>query len=280
MTEASDADALSRFSLNQVTTKHWPLEEVVRASAAAGLGWVGLWREPVTEYGLDRAATLVADAGLHVSSLCRGGFLTATDPGERRRRLDDNRRAIDETAALGCPVLVLVAGGLPEGSRDLDGARARVRDGVAELSEHAERMGVRLAIEPLHPMFASDRCVVSTLGQAVDIVEDVGADSVAVAVDAYHVWWDPHVYRDIARAGHRIGVFQVCDWIIPLPEGVLLGRGMIGDGVIELRRLREACDAAGYDGPIEVEIFHARTWDTSGDRVLRTAIERFREHVA
>ncbi len=277
---AADDDALARFSLNQATTKYWPLPEVVRASAQAGLRWIGLWREPVAEYGLERAAKLVADAGLDVSSLCRGGFLTATDPGERRRRVDDNRRAIEEAAGLGCTALVLVSGGLPTGSRDIDGARTMVRDGIAELAPYANEHGVRLAIEPLHPMFASDRCVVSTLGQAIDVVEDVSHHAVGVVVDAYHVWWDPAVYAQIARAGSRIVSFQVCDWVTPLPEGALLGRGMVGDGVIELRRLREACDGAGYDGPIEVEIFNELIWDLPGEEVLRTAIDRYREHVA
>ena len=275
----SDA-ALNRFSLNQATTKHWPLEDVVQASARAGLGWIGLWREPVAEYGLERAAKLVADAGLGVSSLCRGGFLTATDPAERRARVADNRRAIDESAALGCEALVIVSGGIPEGSRDVDGARAMVRDGIAELAPYAAEQGVRLAVEPLHPMFASDRCVVSTLGQAVDLAEEIGHDAVGVVVDAYHVWWDPAVYADIARAAGRIASYQVSDWITPLPEGVLLGRGMVGDGVIELRRLRAACDSAGYDGPIEVEVFNSGVWETPGNVVLRTAMDRYREHVA
>jgi len=275
----SDA-ALNRFSLNQATTKHWPLEDVVQASARAGLGWIGLWREPVAEYGLERAAKLVADAGLGVSSLCRGGFLTATDPAERRARVADNRRAIDESAALGCEALVIVSGGIPEGSRDVDGARAMVRDGIAELAPYAAEQGVRLAVEPLHPMFASDRCVVSTLGQAVDLAEEIGHDAVGIVVDAYHVWWDPAVYADIARAAGRIASYQVSDWITPLPEGVLLGRGMVGDGVIELRRLRAACDSAGYDGPIEVEVFNSGVWETPGNVVLRTAMDRYREHVA
>ena len=272
--------ALQRFSLNQATTKHWPLTDVVEASAAAGLEWIGLWREPVQEYGVERSAKLVADAGLRVSSLCRGGFFTAADDGARRRSLDDNRRAIDEAAALGTEVLVLVSGGLPEGSRDLDGARAMVRDGLAELAPYAGERGVRLAVEPLHPMFCSDRCVVSSLSGALDLAEQFPADQVGVAVDAYHVWWDADVYRQIERAGRRIASYQVCDWVVPLPADVLLGRGMVGDGAIELRRLREACDAAGYDGPIEVEIFNDDLWNTPGRQVLDTAIARYQEHVA
>lgn len=265
---------MKRFSLNQATTQHWPLPEVVDSCARAGLEWIGLWREPVQEYGVDRAAKLVRDAGLRVSSLCRGGFFTR--PGSA----DDNRRAVDEAAALGTDLLILVSGGLPDGSRDLDGARETVAGGVGMLAPYAAANRVRLGIEPLHPMFCSDRCVVSSLAGALDLAERFPSDQVGVVVDAYHVWWDADVYRQIARAGRRILSYQVCDWVTPLPAGVLLGRGMIGDGAIELRRLREACDAAGYAGPIEVEIFNAELWDTPGQQVLDCAIERYREHVA
>jgi sugar phosphate isomerase/epimerase len=265
---------MRRFSLNHATTKHWPLPDVVDGCARAGLEWIGLWREPVQEYGVDRAAKRVRDAGLQVSSLCRGGFFTGRDSA------DDNRRAVDEAAALGTDVLVLVGGGLPDGSRDLDGARAAVADGVGALAPYAAEHGVRLGIEPLHPMFCSDRCVVSSLAGALDLAERFPAEQVGVVVDAYHVWWDADVYRQIARAGRRILSYQVCDWVTPLPAGVLLGRGMIGDGAIELRRLREACDAAGYAGPIEVEIFDADLWNTPGQQVLDLAIERYRQHVA
>ncbi len=265
---------MKRFSLNQATTRHWPLPDVVDGCARAGLEWIGLWREPVQEYGVGRAAKLVRDAGLRVSSLCRGGFFT--QPGGA----DDNRRAVDEAAALGTDLLVLVSGGLPDRSRDLDGARETVADGVGTLAPYAAANGVRLGIEPLHPMFCSDRCVVSSLAGALDLAERFPADQVGVVVDAYHVWWDADVYRQIARAGRRILIYQVCDWVTPLPAGVLLGRGMIGDGAIELRRLRAACDAAGYAGPIEIEIFNAELWDAPGQQVLETAIERYREHVA
>lgn len=269
----------SRYSLNQATTKYWPLEDVVAASAEAELSWIGLWREPVQEYGVDRAAKLVADAGLRVSSLCRGGFFTATDPAEQAGRIDDNRRAIDEAATLGTDVLILVSGGLPAGSRDLDGARGMVRDAIAELAPYAAERGVRLGIEPLHPMFCSDRCVVSSLGGALDLAEHFPADQVGVIVDAYHLWWDADVYRQIERAGARILSYQVSDWVVPLPADALLGRGMMGDGSIDLRRLYAACAAAGYDGPVEVEIFNADLWDRPGQEVFDLALARYREHV-
>ncbi|WP_433013663.1 sugar phosphate isomerase/epimerase family protein [Kribbella sp. CA-294648] len=271
---------MNRYSLNQATTKYWPLEEVVAASTKAELQWIGLWREPIQEYGVERAAKLVADAGLRVSSLCRSGFFTATDAAERQAKIDDNRRAIDEAATVGTDVLILVSGGLPSGSRDLDGARRMIRDGIAELAPYAAERGVRLAIEPLHPMFCSDRCVVSSLSGALDLAEQFPVEQVGVVVDAYHLWWDAEVYRQIERAGDRILSYQVSDWVTPLPADNLLGRGMMGDGSIELRRLREACDAAGYDGPVEVEIFNQELWDAPGQQVFDLALARYREHVA
>jgi sugar phosphate isomerase/epimerase len=271
---------VNRYSLNQATTKYWPLEDVVTASAKAGLSWIGLWREPIQEYGVEKSAKLVADAGLRVSSLCRSGFFTSADPAERRARIEDNRRAIDEAAALGTEVLVLVSGGLPPGSRDLDGARAMVRDGLAELAPYSEERGVRLAVEALHPMFCSDRCVVSSLGGALDLAEQFPANQVGVIVDAYHLWWDADLYRQIERAGERICSYQVSDWVVPLPPDTLLGRGLMGDGSIELRRMREACDAAGYTGPIEVEIFNQNLWNAPGQEVFDLALARYGEHVA
>ncbi|MEH1013333.1 sugar phosphate isomerase/epimerase [Micromonospora sp. CPCC 206060] len=265
---------LARFSFNQATAKHWPLAEVVAGCAEAGVPGIGLWREPVAEYGLARAAKLVRDAGLTVTSLCRGGFFTAD--GWR----EENRVAIDEAAALGTDTLVLVSGGLPAGSRDIDGARRMVADAIGELVPYAQSAGVRLAIEPLHPMFCADRCVVATLGQALDIAEQFPAGAVGVVVDAYHVWWDDRVYEQIARAGERIAAFQVCDWVTPLPEGVLLGRALPGAGCIELRRLRQAVDAAGWTGPVEVEVFHADVWARPGREVLAEAIAGYLDHVA
>ncbi|NEE29119.1 sugar phosphate isomerase/epimerase, partial [Streptomyces sp. SID7982] len=187
----------------------------------AGIGKVGLWRAPVQAYGVERTARLLADAGLTVTSLCRGGFFTALDPTERARALDDNRAAIDEAAALSTDTLVLVSGGLPPGSRDLAGARERVAESLAVLAPYAAERGVRLAIEPLHPMYASDRCVVSTLAQALDLAERFPAEQVGVVVDTYHLWWDDRAPAQIARAGAggRIHSFQLADWITPLPAG-------------------------------------------------------------
>ncbi|MDP9949462.1 MULTISPECIES: sugar phosphate isomerase/epimerase [Streptomyces] len=273
-------DDLTRLSINQETIKQWSLEELAEGCAKAGIGRVGLWRAPVQAYGVERTARLLSDAGIGVTSLCRGGFFTALDPAERARALDDNRAAIDEAAALSTDTLVLVSGGLPPGSRDLHGARERVADALAELAPYAAERGVRLAIEPLHPMFASDRCVVSTLGQALDLAERFPAEQVGVVVDTYHLWWDDRAPADIARAGAggRIHAFQLADWITPLPAGVLLGRGQLGDGSVDFRAFRSAVESTGYDGPIEVEIFNEALWAREGAEVLAEVAERYVRH--
>ncbi|MFI7648549.1 sugar phosphate isomerase/epimerase family protein [Micromonospora sp. NPDC049460] len=267
---------MKRFALNSATTKRWPLPELVAGCVDAGVSGVGLWREDLAAYGVEPAAALVRDAGLTVTSLCRGGFFSA--PGW----LDENRRAIDEAAAISAPVLVLVSGGLPDGSRDIDGARADVRDAIGELVPYARAAGVRLAVEPLHPMFCSDRCVVASLGQALDLVAPYPAETVGVVVDTYHLWWDDQVWAQIARAGRegRIACFQIADWLTPLPAGVLLGRGLPGTGCVELRRFREAVDAAGYDGPVEVEVFAEEVWARPGREVLDEAVAGYLTHVA
>ncbi|NQX04874.1 sugar phosphate isomerase/epimerase [Rathayibacter sp. VKM Ac-2856] len=243
---------------------------------------IGLWREPVAEVGLEEAVRRVADSGLRVSSLCRGGFFTAPEGPERRAAIDENRRAIEETAALGASALVLVAGGLPAGSRDVVGARARVQDALAELADDAVAAGVQLAIEPLHPMYASDRAVVSTLGQALDLAAPFDAAAVGVVVDTFHIWWDPQVLAQIARAGAegRIASYQVCDWATPLPADVLLARRYPGEGVIDFGSLTRAVVEAGYTGDVEVEIFHQEVWDTAYPEVAERVVASFAECVS
>lgn len=273
-----------RLSINQATIKYADLATALKVTADAGVQSIGLWREPVNEVGLDTAAKMLADSGLRFSTHCRGGFFTLPEGPERRASIDDNRRAIDETAALAAAgaegstaVLVLVAGGLPEGSRDLVGARSRVHDALTELAPYAQDAGVTLAIEPLHPMFGSDRCVVSTLGQALDLAADFDPSVVGAAVDTFHIWWDPQVYEQIARAGRegRISTYQVCDWKTPLPADVLLSRHYMGDGVIDFASLTRAVVETGYDRDIEVEIFNQEIWDTDPAEVVARTAEAF-----
>ena len=257
-------------------------------TAEAGIASIGLWREPVAEVGLAAAEQLVAGSGLRVSSLCRGGFFTAADPDLRRVALAENRRAIAETAALAAagapgsaPVLVLVAGGLPDGDRDLPGARERARDAVGALVDDAVAAGVTLAIEPMHPIYAADRGVISTLGQALDVAEQFPAAAVGVVVDTFHVWWDPQLAEQMKRAGAggRIAGYQVCDWITPLPADALLARGMMGDGHIDFAAITAAVSDAGYTGDIEVEIFNQGIWDADPAAVAARTARSFAAHV-
>ncbi|GAB3442856.1 sugar phosphate isomerase/epimerase [Streptomonospora sediminis] len=270
---------LARLSLNQKTVNGWSLPEAVQGCLRAGIGAIGVWREHAAETGIARSARLLREAGLRVSSYCRGGFLTGHD---NAAALDDNRRAIDEAAELAAPCLVMVVGGLPEGDRDLVGARERMAEGIAELAPYAAERGVSLALEALHPLFCADRSVLATLGQALDIAERFPAGQVSAVVDTYHVWWDPRVHADIARAGAggRIASFQVCDWVLPLPADPLLGRGMVGDGHADIPDLHRAVDAAGYTGDIEVEIFNADVWAADPDAVLATLARRHVRYLA
>jgi sugar phosphate isomerase/epimerase len=269
--------APERLSLNQITLNRLSLREATEACARTGIGWIAPWRDKVADAGGgEAAARIVRDAGLRVSSLCRGGFFPAATPEERRARVEDNLRAIDDAATLAAPVLVLVCGPAPD--RDLAAARGMVADGIAAILPYAAERGVHLGIEPLHPMFAADRSVINTLAQANDLAEQFASPSVGVVIDVYHVWWDPRLDAEIARAqGHILG-FHVSDWIVPLPD-VLLGRGLMGDGMIELRGLRAAVEGAGYTGPIEVEILNQRIWDTPGDEVLAAVQARYRDCV-
>jgi sugar phosphate isomerase/epimerase len=242
----------------------------------AGIPFIGLWREKVAETGLHESARIVREAGLRVSSLCRGGWFPAATAAERQARLDDNRRAIEEAAELGTEVLVLVCG--PAADRDIGAARAYVEKAIAQLLPYAAECGVKLGIEPLHPMYAAERSVIVTLAEANRLAHQFNSDHVGVVIDVYHVWWDPEVYTQITKAAERILGFHVCDWLVPTPD-LLMGRGMMGDGVIELRRLRHAVDATGYTGPIEVEVFNQTIWDAPGDETLALLVRRYLECV-
>jgi sugar phosphate isomerase/epimerase len=263
---------LSRLSLNQITTDQLSLREAVAGCVRFGIPAISLWRNKVAEAGLHESVNIIRDAGLNVSSLCRGGWFPASSSSERQQHLDDNRRAIEEAATLGTSVLVLVCG--PASDKDLPAARAYIEEAIASLLPFAAEHSVRLAIEPLHPMFAGDRSVIVTLQQANDMVRRLSHAYVGVVVDTYHIWWDPDVEAQIrSAAGHMLG-FHVSDWLVPTPD-MLQGRGMMGDGVIDLRHLRSMVDAAGYAGPIEVEIMNRALWTMPGDDLLRLMCDRF-----
>jgi sugar phosphate isomerase/epimerase len=278
-TPAPGDPRLARLSLNQRTTANASLREAIDGALAAGLNSIGLWREPVAEVGTTVAREWVESAGLRVSSLCRGGFFTASDPADRVAALDMNRAAIDEAAVLGARTLVLVPGGLPPGEKDLVGARSRVVDAVAELAPYALERNVTLGIEPMNPIYAADRGVVSTLAQALDIAEQFSPAAVGVIVDTFHLWWEPGIEAQLLRAGERILSYQICDWITPLPADALLARGMIGDGHIDFGAFTRAVAAAGYRGDVEVEIFNAEIWAAPPEEVVATMARRYVELV-
>jgi sugar phosphate isomerase/epimerase len=266
---------LERLSLNQATVKHLSLPEAVALCGRHEIPAIGLWRDRVAEIGLAEAVAAARSAGLHVSSLCRGGFFTQTDPEGQAAARADNRAAVTEAAELGADTLILVCGGLLPGSRDLGLARRMVADAIADLVPFAQELGVRLGIEALHPMFCADRSVIASMGEAVDLALGFPADVVGVVVDTYHVWWDTRLAAEIARAAGRIVSYQVCDWTVPLPADTLLGRGHLGDGVIDFGPISAAVTAAGYQGYVEVEIFNADVWDAPADHTAATVRQRF-----
>ena len=280
-TGTDTAGTVPRLSLNRWTFRTTPVQDFLEATVSRGIDAVGLWRQDVEEVGLDALRRRVDDAGLRVSSLCRGGFLTASAEADRAAALDDNRRAIDETAALGAPTLVMVVGGVDRADKDLVGARARVTEAIAELAPHAEERGVSLSLEPMHPMFAADRAVLSTIDQALDMAEASGSTAVGVVVDTYHVWWDPTLERAIRRAGAsgRLLAYQVCDWNLPLAAEPLHSRGYMGDGYIDFPTITRMVAAAGYTGDIEVEIFNEDVWATPAEESARIIAERYEELV-
>jgi sugar phosphate isomerase/epimerase len=277
------------LSLNTATVrKQGDLINIIEACARHRIRAIDAWRDQVAAIGLDRAVRAVRDAGLELSGYCRGGMFPA-DAAHRIEVRDDNRRAVDEAKALGAPCLVLVVGGLPQYSRpgsvpskDIAGARMQVEEALAELLVYARAANMPLAIEPLHPAYAADRACVNTTKQALDICDRLDpqrSGALGAALDVYHIWWDPEVLGQIERAGKdRLLAFHVCDWLVPTTD-ILNDRGMMGDGVIDIKSLRRAVEAQGFAGYCEIEIFSNAWWERPIDRVLQTCIERHRTAV-
>ncbi len=267
---------VERLSLNQITTEQWTVAEAIDGCVRAGIQWIGLWRHKVESEGLEETVRLLEHSGLKVSSLCRGGFFPAVDEQEFEANMADNREAVDQAAALGTDVLVLVCG--PARDRNIDLAREQIERGIGELAPYAASRGVRLGIEPLHPMMAAERSALVTLMEANRIARNFPPDRVGVVIDVYHIWWDPEVYTLIEEAAGRIVGFHVSDWLVPT-NSILQGRGMMGEGIIELGRLRSAVESAGYEGPIEVEVINPDLWALDGDVVLDRLIESYRREM-
>ena len=238
---------------------------MIEAIASAGFGGIAPWRREVEGGDVAGIARQIRDAGLAVSGYCRSPYIPAATRQEFLENVAANKRAIDDAASLGATSFVMVVGSLPKGSKDIEGARSQVREAVAILLEHGRKAGVRIGLEPLHPVYAADRSCLTLLSEALDwcdaIEGQVAEPWLGAVIDVYHLWWDPNLARDIARAGaaRRIFGFHVCDWLVPTAD-VLNDRGMMGDGVIDVRSIRRLVEDAGYSGAVECEIFSANNW--------------------
>ncbi len=268
-----------RVSINTATLGYrQPIAASIEAIARHGFGGIAPWRREIEGFDVTAIARHIRDAGLGVSGYCRSTYIPSATSEGRMRSLAENRQAIRDAAVLGAPCFVLVVGGLPDGSKDIDAARRQVTDGIAILLEEATQAGVNLALEPLHPMYASDRSCVNTIDQAINIWKILDcSERLTVAIDVYHTWWDPNLYASIAEAGrlNRIDAFHVCDWLVPTSD-LLMDRGMMGDGIIELPRIRQALTSAGHQGFMEVEIFSTRWWQIAPADILSTVHARLR----
>lgn len=267
----------SRLCVHTMTTKPWSIEEASERYAAAGVQGITVWRQWLEGRDIAQVGRALRAAGLDVVSLCRGGFFPAGEAAGRAAAIDDNRRAIDAAQALGAPLIVLVCGAVP--GQDLEVSRQQIADGIAAVLDQAQAANVRLAIEPLHPMYADARSAINTLRQANDLCDRLAAPHLGVAVDVYHLWWDPELRSQIDRAARagRLLAFHVCDWRTPT-EDLLNDRGLMGEGCIPVRQIRGWVEQAGFRGFIEVEIFSHRYWAMDQDEFLEKIKRAYLEH--
>jgi len=267
----------SRLCIHTITTKPWPIETAIAKFAAAGVGGITVWRDALGGRDIATVRRWIEEAGLTVVSLCRGGFFPSVDARERAAALDANRRAIDEAAALGAPGVVLVCGADPR--QPLEVSRDQIREGIGEIAPYAAARGVSLYVEPLHPMYADSRSAIITLGQALDLCTTVGQANVGIALDVYHVWWDPMLKEGIVRAGDQgsLRAFHVCDWRTPTRD-LLLDRALMGEGCIDVPSIRRDAETAGFKGFIEVEIFSTEYWSGDQDLFLDRILAAYDQH--
>ncbi len=267
----------SRLCVHTITTKPWSIEEATDRYAAAGIRGVTVWRQWLEGRDIAKVGRDLRSAGIEIVSLCRGGFFPAADAAGRQAAIDDNLKAIDEAEALGAPLIVLVCGAVP--GLPLDQSRKQIADGIGAVLDRAEQAGIRLAVEPLHPMYADTRSAINTLGQANDLCNAVDSPMLGVAVDVYHLWWDPDLKREIERCGRAgdIFAFHVCDWRTPT-EDLLNDRGLMGEGCIDVPRIRRWVEANGFDGFVEVEIFSNRYWAMDQQEFLEMIKDAYLKH--
>jgi sugar phosphate isomerase/epimerase len=277
MTPAAPHKDLSKLCIHTITTKPWAIEEAAKNYAAAGVKGITVWRDALEGRNIRQTGNLLRDHDLTVVSLCRGGFFPSKDPNKRKAALDDNRKAIEEAAALGTSLIVLVCGADP--GQPLEESRKQIQDGIAAVLPEATAAGVRLAIEPLHPMYADTRSAINTLAQANDMAEALNSPYVGVAVDVYHLWWDPSLQQEIQRCGEQgnLMAFHICDWKSPTTD-LLLDRGLMGEGCIPIRKIRSWVEATGFTGFNEVEIFSTAYWQEDQSVFLKKIIKAYREN--
>jgi len=271
---ATEITDLSRLCIHTITTKPWSIEEAVERYAAAGAPGITVWRQWLDDRDPQAVGERIKAAGLSTVSLARGGFFPAVDAGARKTAMDDNLRAVDEAAAVGAPLIVLVCGAAPD--VPLPEARRHIQAGIEAVLPHAEACGVKLSIEPLHPMYADSRSAINTLKQANDMCAAIDSPWVGVAVDVYHLWWDPDLEAEIMRCGQSgwLDAFHICDWLTPTTD-MLLDRGLMGEGCIPVRQIRGWVEAAGFKGFNEVEIFSNRHWARDQHEFLDDIIEAY-----
>lgn len=269
--------SLNQLCLHTITTKPWSLPTSLEKYAAAGVGGISIWQDAARKVGKDEAARMLKDSPLEVVSYVRGGFFANHTERARQASLDQNRAMIDEAATLGAPLLVLVCGAEPK--QPLAESRRQIQSGIESLIDHARERKVKLAIEPLHPMYADTRSALSTLGQANDMAEAIGDETVGIAVDVYHLWWDDRLEQQIARCGrnNNLYAFHICDWKVPTVD-MLLDRGLMGEGCIDVPLIRSWVEAAGFGGFHEVEIFSNDYWAMDQDEFLHRIIEAYQHH--
>lgn len=269
-------DNLDRLAIHTITTKHWDLATACSKYAAAGVFKLGLWRQWLEGRALKQSKQLLDDHGMKAVSLVRSGFYPYLNQAEKQKSYDDNLKALDEAAAMGAPQVVLVCGAQPELS--LEENRRHITEGIAELTAYASKVKVKLSIEPLHPMYADCRSAVNTIGQCNDIIDQIDDEWIGIAADVYHIWWDPQLEKEVKRAGNRIIGFHVCDWVTPTTD-LLNDRGLMGEGCINNRLIRELIESTGFDGAIEVEVFSDRHWARDPDEYFTDIISSYQEHV-
>jgi sugar phosphate isomerase/epimerase len=267
---------LSKLCIHTITTKPWSFEMAVKNFSEHGVSGITVWRDALNGRDIRKSGELARDHGLSIVSLCRGGFFPSTDIKKRNAAIDDNRRAIDEASQLGAPLIVLVCGSDPDQS--LEDSRRQIRDGIATILPHAKAAGVKLAIEPLHPMYADTRSAINTLFQANEVAKEINSPYVGVAVDVYHLWWDPTLENEIKRCGKNdhLFAFHICDWSVPTKD-MLNDRALMGDGCIPIRKIRGWVEETGFKGFNEVEIFSNHWWSHDQSDFLKRIITAYKE---